>query len=205
VVKPVESLKKIKNKAISDLIENGLLSSTRIYIGMSTCEIAAGSKEVWNTFANEIKANGIEDIQLKQKGCEGRCNIEPTVEVLQAGKVPFKYVNVDAEKAKEIFRKHIIEDSAASGSRTDSMLTDPFMLTDRSKFILGDVEFFSKQKRITLRNCGIIDPDSMDDYLSVRGYEALAKVLEKYIRFKGKRRRRLSNRVEMETCSQRTK
>ena len=54
------------------------------------------------------------------------------------------------------------------------------MLTDRSKFVFGDVDFFSKQKRITLRNCGIIDPESIDDYLSVRGYESLAKVLTDY-------------------------
>jgi NADH-quinone oxidoreductase subunit F len=180
MAKPLENLKKIKYGAIQDLIENGLLSSTRIYIGMSTCEIAAGSKEVWNTFENEIKEKGIKDVQLKQKGCEGRCNLEPTVEVLQAGKIPFKYVNVDSEKVKEIVNKHLVENKEKSGTRNDDMVTDPFMLTDRSKFILGDVDFFSKQKRITLRNCGIIDPDSMDDYLSVRGYEALAKVLEKY-------------------------
>jgi len=55
MAKPLENLKKIKHEAIQDLIENGLLSSTRIYVGMSTCEIAAGSKEVWNTFENEIK------------------------------------------------------------------------------------------------------------------------------------------------------
>ena len=180
MAKPLENLKKIKHEAIQDLIENGLLSSTRIYVGMSTCEIAAGSKDVWNTFEKELKEKGIKDVKLKQKGCEGRCNLEPTVEVLQAGKIPFKYVNVDSERAKEIIHKHLVENNVVSGARSDNMLTDPFMLTDRSKFILGDVDFFSKQKRITLRNCGIIDPDSMDDYLSVRGYEALAKILEKY-------------------------
>ena len=50
-------------------------------------------------------------------------------------------------------------------------------LHDRSQHIFGDVNFFSKQMRITLRNCGIIDPENVDDYLSVRGFEALAKVL----------------------------
>src|SRR5450830_1061017 len=118
MAKPIENLKKIKHEAIQDLIENGLLSSTRIYIGMSTCEIAAGSKEVWNTFEKEIKEKGIKDIQLKQKGCEGRCNLEPTVEVLQAGKVPFKYVNVDSEKVKEIVNKHLVENNAESGTRS---------------------------------------------------------------------------------------
>ena len=80
----MENLKGIKQKAIQELIDNGLLSSTRIYVGMSTCEIAAGSKEVWDIFQKEIADNSIKDIQLKQKGCAGRCNLEPTVEVLQA-------------------------------------------------------------------------------------------------------------------------
>ena len=44
--------------------------------------------------------------------------------------------------------------------------------------MLGNADFFGKQLRITLRNCGVIDPESFDDYLEMRGYEALAKVLE---------------------------
>ena len=99
---PLEILKKIKQEAIQKLIEDGLLLSTRIYIGMSTCEIAAGSKELWDVFQEEIKKKGIKDVLLKQKGCAGRCNLEPTVEVLQAGKVPFKYVKVDVKKAREL-------------------------------------------------------------------------------------------------------
>jgi len=176
----MENLKSVRQEAIQKLIENGLLSSTRVYVGMSTCEIAAGSREIWDTFQEEIKENKITDIQLKQKGCAGRCNLEPTVEVLQAGKVPFKYINVDTAKVKEIIKKHILENSARSEERTPELKTDPFMLTDRSKFVFGNVDFFKKQKRITLRNCGIIDPESMEDYLSVRGYEALAKVLTGY-------------------------
>jgi NADH-quinone oxidoreductase subunit F len=177
---PIENLKRTRQEAIQDLIENGLLSSTRIYIGMSTCEITAGSKEVWDTFQKEIKEKQIKDVQLKQKGCAGRCNLEPTVEVLQAGKVPFKYINVNSEKVKEIIKKHLLENNVKSAERSTAILTDPFMLTDRSRFVFGDIDFFKKQKRITLRNCGIIDPESMEDYLSVRGYEALAKVLTDY-------------------------
>ncbi len=176
----LENLKKIKQEAIQNLIDNGLLSSTRIYIGMSTCEIAAGSKEIWDFFKKEIEEKKISDLLLKQKGCAGRCNLEPTVEVLQAGKVPFKYTNVDIEKAKEIIKRHLIENNVPSAPRDKDLYTDPFMLTDRSKFVFGDIDLFKKQKRITLRNCGIIDPESMDDYLSVRGYEALAKVLTEY-------------------------
>ncbi len=177
---PLERLKKIKGEAIQKLIEDGLLSSTRIYIGMSTCEIAAGSKELWDIFQNEIKGKGIKDVLLKQKGCAGRCNLEPTVEILQTGKTPFKYTNVDAEKAKELIKKHLIENNVPSGERSKEMRTDPFMLTDRSMFVFGDLTSFKKQLRMTLRNCGIIDPENIKDYLAVRGYEALARVLTEY-------------------------
>lgn len=182
MVNALKNLKGVKQKAIQELLNNGLLSENRVYIGMSTCEIAAGSRRIWDVFEKEIKKNGTIDVQLKQKGCEGRCNVEPTVEILQEGKVPFKYTNVDVDKAKEIINKHLIENNVKSAERTDDLRTDPFTLTDRSKFVFGDVDFFKKQKRITLRNCGIIDPDSIDDYLSVRGYEALAKVLTNYSR-----------------------
>jgi len=50
-------------------------------------------------------------------------------------------------------------------------------LYDRSKEVFGDLDIFKKQTRITLRNCGVIDPESIDDYIAVRGYEAIAKVL----------------------------
>jgi len=177
---PLEILKKIKQEANQKLIEDGLPLSARIYIGMSTCEIAAGSKELWDVFQEEIKKKGIKDVLLKQKGCAGRCNLEPTVEVLQAGKVPFKYVKVDVKKAREIIKKHLIENNVPSGERTPAMRTDPFNLTDRSKFVFGDLDSFKKQLRITLRNCAIIDSENLKDYLSVRGYEALAKVLTEY-------------------------
>ncbi len=105
----LQNLKSIRQEAIQNLIKGGLLSSTRIYVGMSTCEIAAGSKEVWDVFNQEIEKNKIADVQMKQKGCAGRCNLEPTVEVLQVGKIPFKYTNVDKVMAEDIVRKHLIE------------------------------------------------------------------------------------------------
>jgi NADH-quinone oxidoreductase subunit F len=176
----LEKLKKKRQDAIQELIGDGLLSPTKIYIGMSTCEIAAGSKKVWDVFEEEIKKNNIRDVKLKKKGCAGRCNLEPTVEVLQMGKVPFKYTNVDPSEARGIIQKHLVQNNVQSAPRTRDLSTDPFSLIDRSRFVFGDLDIFKKQQRITLRNCGIIDPESIEEYLSVRGYEALAKVLTDY-------------------------
>jgi (2Fe-2S) ferredoxin len=73
---------------------------------MATCEIAAGSKEVMDVFQQAI-ANGLTDVYLSQKGCAGRCNLEPTVEVVEEGKIPVKYGRVTPEKARDIVERHL--------------------------------------------------------------------------------------------------
>ncbi len=103
---PIELIKKKRAQAINRIIGKGYLSTKRVYVGMATCEIAAGSKDVWEVFDNAVK-NGLTDVYLSQKGCAGRCNLEPTVEVIEEGKVPVKYGKITPEKAKEIIEKHI--------------------------------------------------------------------------------------------------
>ncbi|MEW6215838.1 MAG: (2Fe-2S) ferredoxin domain-containing protein, partial [Nitrospirota bacterium] len=63
-------------------------------------------KEVMDVFQNAIK-NGLIDVYLSQKGCAGRCNPEPTVEVIEEGKIPVKYGRVTKEKALEIVERHL--------------------------------------------------------------------------------------------------
>ncbi len=103
---PLELLTDKKNAAAERLKEKGYLSKKRVYIGMATCEIAAGSKEVMAEF-EAAKKQGL-DIYLSQKGCAGRCHVEPTVEVVDPEKGPVLYTKVDAKKAKEIIQKHLI-------------------------------------------------------------------------------------------------
>jgi len=173
-------LRKAKQKAIHQNLAKWT-ASTRIHVGMSTCEIAAGSKVVKEVLEKEIKRRKIKDVYIGQKGCVGRCHLEPTVEVFQVGKPPFKYTNVDQKKAKKIIANHLIKNkhfSTKVNPEYDYVSKD--QLTNKSNYIFGDIDYFKKQKRIVLRNCGVIDPDLIDDYLSVRGYEALAKVLQDY-------------------------
>jgi NADH-quinone oxidoreductase subunit F len=172
-------LKKIRQKAIHENLGKWT-ASTRINVGMSTCEIAAGSKIVMETFKREIARGKIQDVHIGQKGCVGRCHLEPTVEVFQVGRPPFKYENVDARLAKKIVRDHLIRNKPLRHPNGEQYFASKDCLTDKSHFIFGDMDYFTKQKRIVLRNCGVIDPESLDDYLCVRGYEALAKVLVEY-------------------------
>lgn len=78
----------------------------RVYVGMATCEIAAGSEDIMPIFKDAIE-NELPGVYLSQKGCVGRCNLEPTVEVVEEGKVPTKYAKVTPERARQIIQRHL--------------------------------------------------------------------------------------------------
>ena len=103
---PMQHIKKKRAEALDRIIGKGYLSTKRIYVGMATCEIAAGSEAVMEVFQEAVR-NGLSDVYISQKGCAGRCNLEPTVEVVEEGRIPVKYGKVTAAKAKEIIEKHI--------------------------------------------------------------------------------------------------
>ena len=103
----LDVIRKKRAEAVSRIVSKGYLSTKRVYVGMATCEIAAGSKEVMEVFREAICKGGLTDVYLSQKGCAGRCNLEPTVEVVEAGKIPVRYGRIDAKKALEIVEKHL--------------------------------------------------------------------------------------------------
>ncbi len=103
---PFEAIKKKRAEALSRIIGKGYLATKRVYIGMATCEIAAGSDEVMKVFTEALR-EGLPGVYISQKGCAGRCNLEPTVEVIETGKVPVKYGKVDVQKAREIIERHL--------------------------------------------------------------------------------------------------
>ncbi|MFH1877978.1 MAG: (2Fe-2S) ferredoxin domain-containing protein [Candidatus Omnitrophota bacterium] len=106
MITPLHNIKKKRAEAISRIIGKGYLSTKRVYVGMATCEIAAGSQDVMEVFKEAVE-NGLTDVYLSQKGCAGRCNLEPTVEVIEAGKIPVKYGKITKERAREIIDRHL--------------------------------------------------------------------------------------------------
>ena len=103
---PLEMISKKRAEAVNRIISKGYLSTKRVYVGMATCEIAAGSKGVMDVFTQAV-AKGLPDVYLSQKGCAGRCNLEPTVEVIEEGKIPVKYGKVTPDRAREIVERHL--------------------------------------------------------------------------------------------------
>ncbi|KJJ84830.1 ferredoxin [Candidatus Omnitrophus magneticus] len=103
---PLDKLAVKRAGAMSRIVGKGFLSTKRVYVGMATCEIAAGSEEVKEVFMQAIES-GLTDVWISQKGCVGRCNLEPTVEVIEEGKIPIKYGKINKERAEVIVEKHL--------------------------------------------------------------------------------------------------
>jgi NADP-reducing hydrogenase subunit HndB len=80
----------------------------RVVVGMATCGIAAGARPVLNAFVEEVNNAGLyEKVSVTQTGCVGFCQLEPIVEIYEAGKEKVTYVKMTPEKAKEVVEKHL--------------------------------------------------------------------------------------------------
>ena len=111
----------------------------------------------------------MQDVTLRPSGCMGLCYSEPTVEVIVAGEAPVVYGNVDAAVAREIVTRHVIGGKLVKKNVFARPAAD--LVRPRAD------EPETKQQRIVLRNCGLINPERLEDYLARDGYAALAKVL----------------------------
>lgn len=136
----------------------------RIVIGYSSCGLAAGAHEVLEAFEKEIKANRLK-VELGITGCLGLCFREVLVDIVTPeGKVT--YGDVTPKTVPRIVESHL---------RGGKPVKEWIVLGEGVE--TPDSRFLTKQKRIVLRNCGLIDPEDLNDYLSHQGYEALRKVL----------------------------
>jgi NADH:ubiquinone oxidoreductase subunit F (NADH-binding)/(2Fe-2S) ferredoxin/NAD-dependent dihydropyrimidine dehydrogenase PreA subunit len=128
------------------------------------------SREIKNAIEATLEKHAMKDsVSLTLSGCLGMCNKGPVMIVNPGYTI---YGNVAVGDIDEIIEQHLIK-----GKPVARLIVDEEFLYNRFFRIFGDVAFFGKQMRIALRNCGIMDPESIDDYLSLRGYEALATVL----------------------------
>lgn len=107
----LEDLRKMRDSTQQQIKKRETEGKTvQIIVGMGTCGIAAGAKDTLDTFVKELDARGMGgDVIIRQTGCMGLCQNEPTVEIVMAGMPSIIYGRVDAKVAKEIVEKHIIK------------------------------------------------------------------------------------------------
>jgi NADH:ubiquinone oxidoreductase subunit F (NADH-binding)/(2Fe-2S) ferredoxin len=141
---------------------------TYILVCGGTGCVATHSNELYEALVQEAAAQGAQGkVQVVRTGCFGFCAKGPIVKILPDETF---YVSVQPGDAREIVAEHVLK-----GRPVQRLLYDKAL--DRSLIRMEDLSFYQKQYRMVLRNCGVIDPEKIDEYIARMGYEALAKVL----------------------------
>ena len=134
---------------------------------------SSGSKLIQEAFEKNIAEFGLsEEIKLVQTGCFGLCALGPVVIVYPEGTF---YSRVTAEDVKEIVEEHLLK-----GRKVERLIysdTAEEEVADKTAVALNDTAFYKSQNRVVLRNCGVIDPENIEEYIAMDGYAALGKVL----------------------------
>ena len=131
---------------------------------------SSGSAQLLKRFEELLEQNGLtKEIKLVHTGCFGLCEAGPVVIVYPEGAF---YSRVKLEDVDEIVSEHLIK-----GRIVQRLLYHGSVAEDNTVKALDDVEFYRKQKRVALRNCGVIDPENIDEYIAFDGYKALHKAL----------------------------
>ena len=135
--------------------------------GGTACFSGGGDKIV-DEFKAQLKAQGLDtSVQVVATGCLGFCEQGPIVKILPQGTF---YVQVKPEDVKEIISEHLVK-----GRVVQRLCYDPNQATNL--VAEANIPFYQKQYRIVLRNCGVIDPEKIEDYIARDGYKAIEKVL----------------------------
>jgi NADH:ubiquinone oxidoreductase subunit F (NADH-binding)/(2Fe-2S) ferredoxin len=138
--------------------------------GGSTC-LKKGNLDIEKVFVTAIAEAGLAGrVAVTRSACQGLCERGPVCLVYPDGVL---YEKLTPARAEAIVKKHL-----AGGRPVAAYQFEDERISNRFLPSFGDVQFFGKQLRLTLRNCGVIDPESLDEYLAVRGYEAAARVLQ---------------------------
>ena len=137
---------------------------------------SSGSATLIERFNEKIKENGLDkEVKVIRTGCFGLCEAGPVVIVYPEGTF---YSRVKPENVDEIVTEHLLK-----GRKVEHLVyTDHATHEQDATKSLEDIGFYKHQMRIALRNCGVIDPENIDEYLAMDGYKALEKVLTKMTR-----------------------
>lgn len=168
----MEILKSQRESAKKRWSEFSESDKPRILVGAATCGRAAGALDVMEEFKKELSAAGISDkVELVETGCLGLCYAEPLVEIRACGTPSVLYSNVSPKDVAKLVKEHVVGGNA---------------VREKAEAVMSDAEYdgivpFKKhpmvelQKRVVLRNCGVINPDDFWHYLARGGYEGLER------------------------------
>ncbi len=130
---------------------------------------SSGSQQIIDAFESEIKKNDLADeVAVVRTGCHGLCALGPIVLIYPEGSF---YSMVKPEDVAEIVSEHLLK------GRVVTRLLYQETVKEDEVVPLAETGFYKKQMRVALRNCGVINPENIEEYIAVDGYQALGKVL----------------------------
>ncbi len=146
-----------------------MIRSHVLICGGTGCN-SSGSAHLETALEKELTAKGIQDeIKIVKTGCFGLCALGPVMIVYPEGTF---YSRVQVNDIPEIVEEHLLK-----GRIVDRLVYNDAAEGETHATSLNDTAFYKKQKRVALRNCGVINPEIIDEYIAVDGYQALGKCL----------------------------
>lgn len=143
--------------------------STVLVCGGTGCT-SSNSEKIIEEMKKEITLQGLEsEVNVVRTGCFGLCELGPILIVYPEGAF---YSRVSPEDVQEIVSEHLLK-----GRIVSRLLYHETVVDENTIKSLNETDFYKKQMRIALRNCGVINPEEIDEYIALDGYEALGKVL----------------------------
>lgn len=176
-------LQKEKNAADKDIeqqiavLKRESITKPVITVGSGTCGMIAGANETFKAIEEYITDRGI-DAQLQKAGCIGICSMEPVVEIHIPGKTRLFLKNLTEEKVNDAFDDafhHIVP-----AEHTLMQIENGTLSAWPNVPTFNNIPFFALQNRIVLKNCGLINPYDIEQYLALGGYKAFIKTIRNY-------------------------
>jgi NADH-quinone oxidoreductase subunit F len=168
----IVTFNKIRSRAIAEWEALERSDKSRILIGTATCGRAAGAMAVLEVINRELKRHKIKAI-VTQVGCIGLCYTEPIINIIKPGRPHIYYGNITPELGAQLIEDYLIKDNPrpdlALGTVGDNSVGDIPKLFE--------LPMLKPQVRISLRNCGFIDPENINHYIAKDGYNGLVKAL----------------------------
>ncbi|MCC3145024.1 NADH-quinone oxidoreductase subunit NuoF [Halanaerobium sp. Z-7514] len=148
---------------------NETIYRSHVLVCTGTGCVSSGAKDLKTTLEKELTAKDMSgEVKIVETGCHGFCEKGPIMIIYPEGVF---YCEVNEKDVKEIVDEHLLK------GRTVERLLFKEPMTEEQIPSYQDIDFYKKQQRISLKNCGHIDPESIDEYIAVGGYEAAGKAL----------------------------
>jgi NADH-quinone oxidoreductase subunit F len=159
----------IKQQAISEW--EALQQKTHVLVGTATCGRAAGALDVVRTFEAEIKRQDV-DASVIQVGCMGLCYAEPMVVIIKPDNFTVCYGNTTSESVHRLVEGYLVGDDPCL-----ELALGTFEAANGDAPVIPELPRFEHELRLILRNCGYINPEDINHYISRGGYSGLVKTL----------------------------